>query len=249
MGRSGSRFLMVMVASMILIIAGQAYAWEDNTDRPGLDYKNFDLKDADATLCENACNGDAACKAWTFVKPRRGSQARCWLKNSVPPANSSDCCTSGVKQVTLQMKPVAPPPIGGPQINPGQYERVKQCPDIKAISIDFQLVSKTGPDAGIVNVTGTAKNTGVKPNPVGGKLQLWMGTSLVGETPFSTVPAGGIVTISRQKAISKGALYLGDFVLKVVYDPYVGIPNKYDVDCDWYNNEIKKPISDAASVL
>jgi hypothetical protein len=49
-------------------------------------------------VCENLCKADAPCKAWTYVKP--GVQApnpRCWLKNTVPAAVSSACCTSGVK--------------------------------------------------------------------------------------------------------------------------------------------------------
>jgi hypothetical protein len=251
MVRSASiRLLMVMMAAMILIIAGQAYAWEENTDRPGMDYKNFDLTAADPALCENACKGDATCKAWTYVKPGiQGRAARCWLKNNVPTAKNNQCCVSGVKQLTMQVKPISPAVIDRVQIKPGPIEQVKQCPDIKAMSIDFKLVAKTSSDAGTVNVTGVAKNIGAKPNPVGGKLQLWMGTSLIGETAFTTVPAGGTVTISRQKAFSKAAVYMGDFVLKVIYDPYSGIPNKYDVDCDWNNNEIKRPIVDATSVL
>ena len=41
---------------------------ELDTDRPGKDYKNFDL-DSNFNICEAACNGDATCRAWTFVKP------------------------------------------------------------------------------------------------------------------------------------------------------------------------------------
>ncbi|WP_164712231.1 PAN domain-containing protein [Methylobacterium currus] len=71
---------------------------EYSLDRPGLDYRSFDLAQADANLCSNACNGEAQCKAWTYVRPGvQGPKARCWLKNKVPAAMASSCCTSGVK--------------------------------------------------------------------------------------------------------------------------------------------------------
>ena len=70
----------------------------DNTDRPGSDYKNFDLNSPDPSLCQQACAGDPNCKAFTFVKPGiQGPNARCWLKNTVPAPVSNTCCTSGVK--------------------------------------------------------------------------------------------------------------------------------------------------------
>jgi hypothetical protein len=69
---------------------------EPNTDRPGNDYKNFDVSDANA--CEGACKGDSGCRAWTYVNPGvQGPSARCWLKNAVPPSRQNNCCTSGVK--------------------------------------------------------------------------------------------------------------------------------------------------------
>ncbi len=71
---------------------------EDNTDRPGSDYSNFDLPSADPNLCSAACEADSNCKAFTYVRPGvQGSNARCWLKNSVPDAASGSCCVSGVK--------------------------------------------------------------------------------------------------------------------------------------------------------
>jgi hypothetical protein len=75
-------------------------AAEYSIDRPGSDYKNFNLTKADPNLCLASCAGEAQCKAWTYVNPGvQGPQARCWLKNSVPPATANSCCTSGVKAV------------------------------------------------------------------------------------------------------------------------------------------------------
>jgi len=75
---------------------------EINTDRPGLDYKNFNLPYPDYRLCQNACNEDPKCKAWTYVKPYtiQGPQARCWLKGSIPNKTRKNCCISGIKHVS-----------------------------------------------------------------------------------------------------------------------------------------------------
>ena len=71
---------------------------EWNTNRPGLDYKNFELTEARPELCQQACADDPNCKAFTYVKPGvQGPRARCWLKSAVPEAGPGDCCVSGVK--------------------------------------------------------------------------------------------------------------------------------------------------------
>ncbi len=77
---------------------GLVSALENNIDRPGMDYQNFDLPSANPSLCENACKNDANCKAFTYVKPGyQGTSARCWLKNGVPDAVPAECCISGKK--------------------------------------------------------------------------------------------------------------------------------------------------------
>lgn len=73
---------------------------ETGIDRPGRDYKNFNLGVSIAGFdpCKSACEADANCKAWTFVKSGvQGPQSRCWLKWGVPPPTPNGCCVSGVK--------------------------------------------------------------------------------------------------------------------------------------------------------
>jgi hypothetical protein len=71
---------------------------EINTDRPGLNYRSFDLDVPEPKRCQRTCQDDPKCKAWTYVKPGvQGPKARCWLKSGVPPAKSAQCCISGVK--------------------------------------------------------------------------------------------------------------------------------------------------------
>jgi hypothetical protein len=77
---------------------------EENTDRPGRDYRSFDVpKPAPGTfgcawdVCQRQCEKEKQCHAWTYVKPGiQGPRARCWLKKPMPDAQPNDCCTSGV---------------------------------------------------------------------------------------------------------------------------------------------------------
>ena len=75
---------------------------ESNSDRPGGDYKNFWInRETEAFVavkqCEQACEADPNCRAYTFVKPGvHGKDAHCYLKNAVPARVENDCCTSGV---------------------------------------------------------------------------------------------------------------------------------------------------------
>jgi len=72
--------------------------WEPQTDRPGSDYRSFELRESRPELCRDACWGERQCRAFTYVRPGvQGPHARCGLKNAVPPARPNDCCLSGVK--------------------------------------------------------------------------------------------------------------------------------------------------------
>ena len=74
------------------------HGFEEGIDRPGYDIENFNLSDAQPSLCREACSREELCKAWTYVKPGvQGTQARCWLKGAVPTARKSECCVSGIK--------------------------------------------------------------------------------------------------------------------------------------------------------
>jgi 1-phosphatidylinositol phosphodiesterase len=71
---------------------------EVNVDRPGYDYRNFDLASGRPEECRDTCVTEPQCLAFTFVNPGvQGPSARCWLKSSVPQATPSNCCISGVK--------------------------------------------------------------------------------------------------------------------------------------------------------
>lgn len=89
----------LMIASALMVgvtVQGTALADTtfENTNLFGNDYKNMEFRDESA--CRNACLDDLKCQAWTFVKPEvRGRSGHCWLKDKVPKATQSSCCTSG----------------------------------------------------------------------------------------------------------------------------------------------------------
>lgn len=89
----------MLAAVLLASLFGCAGVMEPGVDRPGSDYKDFDLSSASPALCKKACDSDSQCKAWTYVLPNttQGPNPRCWLKNSVPDPTMSSCCVSGTK--------------------------------------------------------------------------------------------------------------------------------------------------------
>ena len=72
---------------------------EYSIDRPGGDYRNFELPTADAegAPCRAACEADKRCRAWTYVRPGyAGPAARCYLKDKITRPRQKPCCISGV---------------------------------------------------------------------------------------------------------------------------------------------------------
>ena len=71
---------------------------DDGVDRPGSDISFADLTAADPNLCEQSCDANGACRAWTYTKPGvKGPAARCYLKGNVPAAVPDPCCVSGIR--------------------------------------------------------------------------------------------------------------------------------------------------------
>jgi hypothetical protein len=89
----------VVITYAVNVIGGTTSParFEPNVDRPGLDYRSFDLASPDPAQCANACSGEPECRAYTYVNPGlQGPKARCWLKNGIPGQRPDKCCTSGV---------------------------------------------------------------------------------------------------------------------------------------------------------
>ena len=91
-------FIFMLGILFMLPFNCSALAWEINSDRPGSDLFSFDPMFS-LSACPRACQRDARCVAWTFVNAGvQAPQARCWIKNSVPPRQANTCCISGLKE-------------------------------------------------------------------------------------------------------------------------------------------------------
>mgnify|MGYP000315354057 CR=1 FL=1 len=94
--------VIVTLLMAVLFYPMKSIAWETDTDRPTMDYKNFWIdKDTETFVavkkCEDACKEDSQCKAFTYVKPGvQGIHGRCYLKNGVPSPVKNTNCISGV---------------------------------------------------------------------------------------------------------------------------------------------------------
>lgn len=71
---------------------------EYSIDRFGGDYRDLTVAaDPAGKTCQAACEADAKCRAWTYVRPGYiGAAARCFLKSQIKPPRRKPCCISGV---------------------------------------------------------------------------------------------------------------------------------------------------------
>jgi hypothetical protein len=71
---------------------------ETSIDRLGGDYSNFETPaDSSGEACNDACEADNKCRAWTYVRPGYiGAPARCFLKDRITRPRAKPCCVSGV---------------------------------------------------------------------------------------------------------------------------------------------------------
>ena len=80
------------------VVERRSAALETSIDRPGGDYRNFDVKDGEGEEnCQAACTADNKCRAWTFARAGYvGREAHCFLKKDVKPPRRRAGYTSGV---------------------------------------------------------------------------------------------------------------------------------------------------------
>jgi hypothetical protein len=83
----------------LLDASASAQPIEYGKDRAGADITNFALPPSGSPQnCQGACQANASCVAWTFVRSGwQGPTPRCWLKDQVPPPVDNVCCVSGMK--------------------------------------------------------------------------------------------------------------------------------------------------------
>jgi hypothetical protein len=71
---------------------------EFGVDRFGGDLRHFDMPaGATGKACQQACETEAACRAWTYVRPGYlGPSAVCYLKSHITRPVRKPCCLAGV---------------------------------------------------------------------------------------------------------------------------------------------------------
>jgi hypothetical protein len=108
-------------------VSSATSALEVNVDRPGSDYRSFDLATPSPEQCRDTCMVEPQCVAFTYVNLGvQGPTARCWLKSAVPNATPNGCCVSGVKnaapsasyQASASTAPAPEPPPPPPPAQP-----------------------------------------------------------------------------------------------------------------------------------
>ena len=75
--------------------------YEEHSNRPGADYRSFDLSEADSRLCQKSCLDETMCRAWAYTKPENG-QPHCWLKDRAPGLRNVEQFTGGTVIRALQ---------------------------------------------------------------------------------------------------------------------------------------------------
>ena len=73
--------------------------FDDNTDRPGFDYRQMELAEGAApAVCQTECDKDGRCAAWVFAKAAKNVRVKplCFLKSTAVTAQPNECCASGV---------------------------------------------------------------------------------------------------------------------------------------------------------
>jgi PAN domain-containing protein len=90
-------YALIAVATGPSLAGSQAGFVERGIDRPGGDYSVLTSGVESPRYCASACAADNQCRAWTYVNAgAEGPSATCHLKLTVPHAQSTPCCTSGV---------------------------------------------------------------------------------------------------------------------------------------------------------
>jgi hypothetical protein len=147
--------------------------FEVNVDRPGNDYRSFDLPAPQPDICRNSCFNEPACVAFTYVNPGvQGPNARCWLKNVVPPPAPNGCCVSGLKYAG---GPPPPPPVAAPPPPPhGTFERGFNRPGSDYRSFDMPAPDPEMCRRSCYNEPACLAFTYVEPGIQGPRARCWL---------------------------------------------------------------------------
>jgi hypothetical protein len=101
--RLTSALLLLLLLTLPIPAVAADPTFQIDTDVAGGDYRHFDLPKPRPRFCQEACNSEDQCRAWTFYKPGLlGPLAICWLKSSASSSEPDTCCISGIRATSPQ---------------------------------------------------------------------------------------------------------------------------------------------------
>jgi hypothetical protein len=95
------------VAGTVTRLQYTGSTYDENLDRRGPAYREFDLAAADPKLCQRTCLGQARCRAWSYRKPegRTNHKAHCALEEHVGTQAADGLNISGIILRTDHFEP------------------------------------------------------------------------------------------------------------------------------------------------
>jgi len=115
------------------------------------------------------------------------------------------------------------------------------CPDLAVTDIKFERLEKTDTYEKWL-ITAIAKNIGKGSFNFTGKLALFeveSGNKKVAEKVFGTVASNGEVRVVYETNSFYDGLYSKTYRAKILYEHITERKSKYELDCDWDNNEMQ----------
>ena len=100
-------FFISVTTFLVLFLANTqsvgAVSFEQGYDRPGGQLVGKHTGVGNAQRCSQMCQSNAACIAFTWVKPNiQGPTGVCWLRGSLSNKVANSCCVSGVVRAAKQ---------------------------------------------------------------------------------------------------------------------------------------------------
>ena len=94
-GRLG--WLCLCACCILLVQQSVCFAVDADVDRVGGDFASLNLGAQDYGLCQQICNADGRCRAWTY-----GDNGGCWIKNAAGTPKARSGKTTGVRGKSVE---------------------------------------------------------------------------------------------------------------------------------------------------
>ncbi len=121
---------------LMLATASHAADTEPGMDRPGGDFKTFELTAPLPGKCQVACDAEPQCRAWTFAWPgKRAGRAHCSLKSEAPSKTPDSCCISGLRSAPVQTAEPQPAPAQPEQPVQPEPDTAAEAPPAEPVDL------------------------------------------------------------------------------------------------------------------